>query len=148
VAAMTDSRVIGRDGQLPWHISGDLKFFKKLTTGGTILMGRKTFESIGRPLPKRRNLVLSRSGLTAAGIEVFGSIEELAPSLLPGERVYVIGGAEIYRLTMDLWTEVYLTRVKLDAEGDTHFPPFEDGYDEPKTVHEEDEFCVQHFVRR
>ncbi|MBC2603468.1 dihydrofolate reductase [Puniceicoccus vermicola] len=148
VAAMADNRVIGRDGQLPWHLPGDLKFFKNLTSGATILMGRKTYESIGRPLPKRRNLVLSRSDFEAPGIEVFSSVKALQSALAPDEKVYVIGGAEIYRLTMDLWTEVYLTRVKLASEGDTFFPPFEERFAAPETVHEEDDFAVEHFARR
>lgn len=148
VAAMANNRVIGRDGQLPWHLPGDLKFFKNLTSGGTILMGRKTYESIGRPLPKRRNLVLSRSNFDAPGIEVFSSVEAVREALGPGETVYVIGGAEIYRLTMDLWTEVYLTRVKRTVEGDTFLPPFEDRFADPETVHEEDDFAVERFCRR
>ncbi|MGE9291681.1 MAG: dihydrofolate reductase [Puniceicoccales bacterium] len=147
VAAMAENRVIGRDGQLPWHLPGDLKFFKQLTIGGTVLMGRKTFESIGRPLPKRRNLVLSRSGIQVPGVEVFASVEEMLPSLPAGESVFVIGGAEIYRQTLDLWTEVYLTRVKQVVEGDTFFPPFEDRFVKAGTVHDEKDFAVDHFLR-
>tara|TARA_R100000027_G_scaffold67735_1_gene68292 strand:- start:8232 stop:8723 length:492 start_codon:yes stop_codon:yes gene_type:complete len=148
VAAMAENRVIGKDGALPWHLPGDLKFFKQLTTGGTILMGRKTFESIGRPLPRRRNLVLSRSGVNAPGIEVFSSVDDLLGVLERDERIFVIGGEEIYRLTMDLWTEVYLTRVSGNPDGDAFFPEFEEQFPEVRTVHEEEDFTVEHFRRK
>lgn len=149
VAAMAENRVIGRGGELPWHLPGDLKFFKNLTSGGTVLMGRKTYESIGRPLPKRRNLVLTRSMATVPeGVEVFPSLRDLGAAIAADEKVFVIGGAEIYRLTMDLWTEVYLTRVKREVEGDTFLPEFEDRFGEPETVLEEEEFSVERFHRR
>jgi len=148
VAAMADNRVIGRDGGLPWHLPEDLRFFKNLTSGETVLMGRKTFESIGRPLPKRRNLILSRSLRAVSGdVDLFSSIGDLVQALGADEKVFVIGGAEIYRLTMDFWTEVYLTRVKRKVGGDTFFPFFEDRCREPKTILEEEEFSVQHFCR-
>ena len=147
VAAMARNRVIGRAGALPWHLPGDLKFFKKLTSGGTVLMGRKTFESIGRPLPNRRNLILSRSGIDPEGVEVFSSMDDLTPQLSPGERVFVIGGAEIYRLTLDLWTEVYLTRVNREEWGDTFFPRFEDRFAKPQQIHEEPDFRVERYSK-
>jgi len=146
VAAMARNRVIGREGTLPWHLPGDLKFFKKLTTGGTILMGRKTYESIGRPLPHRRNLVLSRSGKEVPGAEVFSTLDEVRQVVSSGERIFVIGGAEIYRLTLDLWDEVYLTLVKREVEGDTYLPEFEERFARPRRIHEEEAFAIDHFT--
>lgn len=142
---MAANRVIGHEGNLPWHLPADLKFFKQLTTGGTVLMGRKTFQSIGRPLPRRRNVVLSRAGLSAPGIEVFPALEDFCRNIDAGERVYVIGGAEIYRLTRDLWTEVYLTRVCFEVEGDTFLPKFEDHFPKVRTIHEEPDFRIEHY---
>jgi dihydrofolate reductase len=147
VAAMGANRVIGRDGELPWHIPGDLKFFKQLTTGGTILMGRKTHDSIGRPLPKRRNLVLSRTGSGAEGVEVFSSLDEIDRTVPSDEKIYVIGGAEVYRLTMDRWDEVYLTRIEGDHEGDTFLPKFEDQFAPPVLVAEGEGFFVELYRR-
>ena len=146
VAAMTNERVIGQEGELPWHLPGDLKFFKKLTTGEIVLMGRKTHESIGRPLPNRRNIVLSRSDLSLPGIEIFSSIDTLVTELRPKEKIFIIGGAEIYKLTIALWTEVFLTRVKGSFEGDTFFPEFENKYEAPKVIASEQDFRIEHYL--
>lgn len=131
VAAMAANRVIGREGALPWRLSEDLKFFRALTTGHPIVMGRKTWESLGRPLPGRRNIVLSRTMASVEGVEVVASLEELRALGLTGD-VFVIGGAEIYRLLMPECAAVYLTVLTSDAEGDTHFPEFE--HDFPKVT--------------
>ncbi|HEX2746799.1 MAG TPA: dihydrofolate reductase [Verrucomicrobiales bacterium] len=124
VAAMAANRVIGRDGALPWRLPEDMKFFRTLTTGHPVVMGRKTWDSLGRPLPNRRNIVLSRSMRPVEGAEVVGSVEELKSLGLTGD-VYVIGGAEIYRLLMPECTVVYLTVLTAEADGDTRFPEFE-----------------------
>ncbi len=142
VAAMAENRVIGRDGRLPWHLPEDLKFFKQLTVGGAVLMGRKTFASIGRPLPRRRNLVLSRSGFVAPGVEVYGDVREMEKTVPDGETIFVIGGSDIYRLTLPLWDELYLTRVKGDFEGDAFMPAFEDRFGEKETLRETEEFAI------
>ncbi len=128
---MAANRLIGRAGSLPWHLPEDLKFFKSLTLGHPVIMGRKTHESIGRPLPKRRNIVLSRTASSArpvstgpAPVEIIHSHEELAHLGLTG-RVFVIGGAEIYQLLLPHCASVIVSRVAGDWEGDAYMPSFE-----------------------
>ncbi|HHP5489799.1 TPA: type 3 dihydrofolate reductase [Aeromonas veronii] len=130
IAAMAHDRVIGKDNQMPWHLPADLAHFKRVTLGKPVLMGRKTFESIGRPLPGRRNLVISRNpGYQAEGIEVVGSIEA-ALALLAGssvEELMVIGGGHLYAEMLPSADCLYLTQIDLAVEGDTRFPAFDDG---------------------
>ncbi|HHQ4679098.1 type 3 dihydrofolate reductase [Aeromonas veronii] len=130
IAAMAHDRVIGKDNQMPWHLPADLAHFKRVTLGKPVLMGRKTFESIGRPLPGRRNLVISRNpGYQADGIEVVGSVEA-ALALLAGssvEELMVIGGGHLYAEMLPSADCLYLTRIDLAVEGDTRFPAFDDG---------------------
>ncbi|WP_429146258.1 type 3 dihydrofolate reductase [Aeromonas veronii] len=130
IAAMAHDRVIGKDNQMPWHLPADLAHFKRVTLGKPVLMGRKTFESIGRPLPGRRNLVISRNpGYQVEGIEVVGSVEA-ALALLAGssvEELMVIGGGHLYAEMLPSADCLYLTRIDLAVEGDTRFPAFDDG---------------------
>ena len=123
IAAVGHRRAIGRDGKLPWHIPEDLKRFKRLTTGHAVLMGRGTWESLGRPLPGRRNVVLSSSPVP--GIESYASLDESLRALASAERVFVIGGGTLYAQLIDRADELYLTLVDRDVEADTFFPPFE-----------------------
>jgi dihydrofolate reductase len=127
IAAMSSNRVIGREGALPWRLPEDMKFFRAQTTGHPIVMGRKTWDSLRRPLPNRRNIVLTRTLQPVAGAEVVHSVEELDAMGLEGD-VYVIGGAEIYRLLMPRCAAVYLTVLTAEAEGDAFFPPFESDF--------------------
>ncbi len=129
VAAVARSGVIGVGGTLPWRISDDLKWFKRVTTGKPIIMGRKTFASIGKALPGRDNIVATRSpGFAAPGAFTTGSLPEaivLARGCARGrsvDEICVIGGAEIYAQTLPLATRIYLTRVNADIDGDVHFP--------------------------
>ena len=124
VAAMASNRVIGKEGGMPWHLPEDLKFFKRLTLGHPIVMGRKTWESLGRALPGRRNIILSRSLKDAPGAEVIGDASALEHMGLEGD-VYLIGGAEIYRALLPRCVSVYLTALNFAAEGDTFLPEFE-----------------------
>jgi dihydrofolate reductase len=129
IAAMGTNRVIGKDGQLPWRLPEDLKRFKALTLGHPVIMGRKTHQSIGRPLPGRRNIVVSRqAGLALAGCEVAGSLEA-ALALLPddGPLPFVIGGEAIYRAALPLASELLLTLVPAAPEGDVRFPELASG---------------------
>ena len=130
IAAMAHDRVIGKDNQMPWHLPADLAHFKRVTLGKPVLMGRKTFESIGRPLPGRRNLVISRNlDYQAEGIEVVSSVEA-ALALLAGssvEELMVIGGGHLYAEMLPSADCLYLTRIDLAVEGDTRFPAFDDG---------------------
>lgn len=122
IVAMTDDRVIGRDNALPWRIPEDLKRFKAITMGHPIIMGRRTFESIGKPLPGRRNIVVT-STLAAPGIQTAGSLREaldLCPAV-EGER-FVIGGARLFEDALPLADKLYLTLVHADISGDVRFP--------------------------
>ena len=123
IAAIGNNRVIGKNGKLPWHISDDLKRFKRLTTGHTVLMGRKTFDSIGKPLSNRRNVVISSKPI--ANIESYVSIDEAMHALADQETVFVIGGARIYSQLLERADELYLTLVDTEVEGDAFFPLFE-----------------------
>ena len=125
IAAVARNRVIGRGNAMPWHLPEDLKRFKQITLGHPIVMGRRTYESIGRPLPGRENIVVTRNAdLALPGIRLAASLS--AALELAGERpVFVIGGAEIYRLALPLADRLYLTEVDADIEGDTYFPEFD-----------------------
>ncbi len=127
VVAMDSNRLIGKDNGLPWHLPADLAFFKKLTTGNTILMGRKTFDSIGRPLPNRRNIIITRNAdIEIAGCEVVNSIEK-ALSLVQSEtEVMVIGGAKLYQQILPIADRLYITQVEGEFDGDTYFPPYDE----------------------
>jgi len=123
IVAMADDRVIGRDGQLPWHLPADLKHFKQTTMGKPILMGRKTYESIGRPLPGRTNIVITRdSTYTAEGCVVVTSIEAAMAAAGEQDEVMVVGGAELYRQLLPRAETLYMTRVHAVFDGDIRFP--------------------------
>jgi dihydrofolate reductase len=131
IVAQSSNRVIGRDNKLPWYLPGDLKYFKQATMGKPIIMGRKTFESIGKPLPGRLNIVISRdASFTAQGIKVVMSLPEaieLAESqaLIDGvDEAMIIGGAQIYALALPEAERLYITQVHADIEGDAYFPEF------------------------
>lgn len=123
IAAVAQNRGIGKDGKLPWHISEDLKRFKQLTTGHAILVGRKTFESIGHPLTGRRNVVLSSRSVP--GVESYPTIAAALSALANQERVFVIGGGQLYAELLDRSDEVYLTLVHREVDADTFFPPYD-----------------------
>lgn len=129
IAAMDLNRVIGIDNQMPWHLPDDLKFFKAKTTGKTVVMGRKTFESLGsRPLPNRRNLVISRNkALQASGAEFFTSIETALQSCDINHELVIMGGGELYRQMLPFADKLYVTWVQTEVNGDTVFPQWNDG---------------------
>jgi dihydrofolate reductase len=127
VVAMSENKVIGRDGDLPWRLPNDLKHFKQVTMGKPIIMGRKTWESLYvKPLPGRRNIVVTRNaGYEAEGAETSDSLES-ALTLVAGEsEVMVIGGAELFATALDTATRLHLTEVHAEIEGDTYFPDFD-----------------------
>ncbi|MCW8859399.1 MAG: dihydrofolate reductase [Deltaproteobacteria bacterium] len=128
IAAMAKNRVIGNQGQLPWHLPTDLRRFKHLTMGHTLLMGRQTFEAIGHALPGRRTIILSRNtDYQAQGCEVVDNIR-LALQLAEGaEHLFICGGAEIYRQTLQLAERIYLTELDIAVEGDAFFPELRAG---------------------
>lgn len=130
IVAAAENGVIGRNNGLPWHLPQDLRYFKQVTMGKPIVMGRKTFESIGRPLPGRSNIVISRNiAFSAAGVRIVASLDEaltLADDIAQTDgaaEVVVIGGAEIYRLAMPRAQRLYLTEVHASVEGDAMLPP-------------------------
>ncbi|WP_379089763.1 dihydrofolate reductase [Pedobacter sp. UC225_65] len=141
VVAISANNAIGKDNQLLWHLPADLKHFKEITTGHPIIMGRKTYDSIGRPLPNRRNIVITRNkDLVIAGVEIVSSIAE-AISLCAAQQgatsneVFIIGGAEIYKHALALTDRIYLTVVHQEYEADAFFPELCE--DEWTTIHQE-----------
>jgi dihydrofolate reductase len=137
VAAMAENRVIGKEGKVPWHLPDDLRNFKQLTLDHTVIMGRKTFEEIHRPLANRRNVVISRNpDFRPHGVTVVPSLAEALAWGATEREVFVIGGGEIYRLALPRADRLYLTVVHAEVEGDTYFPPF----DRPDWALEEEAF--------
>jgi len=122
IVARTRNLVIGKENKIPWKISADLQFFKKVTMGYPIIMGRKTWESIGRPLPGRRNIVVSRNtSYSAVGAELVSSLEQALDSLKDFKRVFVIGGQQLFNQAFPLADELFITEIELQVEGDTYF---------------------------
>ena len=121
IVAMTNNRVIGKDNQMPWHLSDDLKNFKKLTLGKTVIMGRLTYDSIGKPLPNRKNIVLSRS-LKDKKVDVLSNVEEALEVTSAEEEVFIIGGQDIYSQTIKKATKLYITMIDCEIKGDKFFP--------------------------
>lgn len=117
---------IGKDGRMPWHLPADLRHFKRLTLGKPVIMGRRTLESIGRPLPERRNLVITRDrSFRTPGVEACHSLEEALALAEPASEVMIVGGGEIYRMAWPRADRIYLTRVHLQTSADTFFPEVE-----------------------
>ncbi|MDR2881453.1 MAG: dihydrofolate reductase [Azoarcus sp.] len=126
IAAVARNGIIGRDNALPWRLKADLARFRAVTMGHPVLMGRKTWESLAKPLPGRRNIVLTRQpGYQAQGAEVFASLGRALAALEGSERVFVIGGAEIYRILLQKADILLLSEVAADVPGDTSFPDFD-----------------------
>ncbi len=124
IAAMTKNRTIGFENDMPWHLPDDLKFFKSVTTGKPVIMGRRTFESIGnRPLPNRQNLVISRQAdYKPEGVEVFNSVDAALSNLSNVEEVFIMGGGQLYNMMLPEADKLYLTLINATINGDTYFP--------------------------
>lgn len=136
IVAFANNRVIGKDNQLIWHLPNDLKHFKNITSGHTVIMGRKTYESIGRLLPNRKNIIITRnSEYKLEGAEIHHSLKSAIDSCASEEEVFIIGGSEIYGQSLPLAGRLYITEVLHDFEGDAFFP--EINFDEWKLVSEE-----------
>jgi dihydrofolate reductase len=126
IAAVARNSVIGRNGAIPWRLPGDLPRFRRITMGHTVVMGRRTWESLGRPLPGRRNLVISRTPeLALAGTEVFPSLQDALVACHYACEVFVIGGTEVYREALPLAQRLLLTEIDADIPGDAFFPAFD-----------------------
>lgn len=139
VVAIAENHAIGKDNQLLWHLPKDLKHFKQITAGHTIIMGRKTFDSMGKPLPNRRNIVITRNeDLELTGAEVVTNMDAALALASSEEEVFIIGGAEIYKMAMSLTDKIYLTVVHHSFEGDAYFPEIDpDIWEETASEHHE-----------
>ena len=126
VVAIAENNAIGKNNQLLWYLPADLKHFRVITTGHTVIMGRKTYDSVGKPLPNRRNIIITRQDMTIEGCEVVKSIEEALALSSSEEEVFIVGGAEIYKQSMHLTDRIYLTIVHQKFDGDSFFPEIED----------------------
>jgi len=123
VAAIAKNNVLGKDNKLIWHLPADLKMFKNLTSGNTILMGRKTFDSIGKALPNRENVVITRDvNFKQQGCLVYNSIESALESLKLSDKIFIVGGAQIYNECLSIADKLYITHLDLEVEGDVFFP--------------------------
>jgi dihydrofolate reductase len=148
IVAMTADRIIGRDGTLPWHLPDDLAFFKKTTSGHAIVMGRKTFDSIGRPLPKRQNIVLTRDrSWSHTGVEVIHTPEDLSQVIAQPGETFIIGGAEIYLAFLPLMHALLITHVKANYPGDTRFPEYQNEFPHEEIILDHPEFTVKRHTR-
>ncbi|MDR3235543.1 MAG: dihydrofolate reductase [Prevotellaceae bacterium] len=143
IVAIAANNAIGKDNRLLWHISEDLKYFRRITLGHTVAMGRKTFESIGKPLPNRRNIVISRTLPPQDGAEVYTSITEALPHIQTGEDVFIIGGGVVYREALPLAQKLYVTQVGKAYEADTFFPEIKTA--EWREISREDFPCGEQF---
>ncbi|MBG9453262.1 dihydrofolate reductase [Lysinibacillus sphaericus] len=153
IVAHDNNYVIGYENGMPWHLPGDLKYFKDKTMGKPMIMGRKTFESIGRPLPGRRNIVITRdASYHADGIEVVTSLEGALALAGDVQEIMIIGGEQIFRLSMDIADRLYITKINHSFNGDTYFPKYEDftevSSEEPETAPEGYTFQYQIFERK
>jgi dihydrofolate reductase len=144
---MSLNRVIGAGNRIPWHLPEDFKWFKQMTTGQVIIMGRKTFESIGKPLPGRTTIVLTRRPTAIPGVLTacdLGKIDFHDPAVV-GRKMFICGGAQIYEQSLPLCSDLYLTLVKQVVEGDTFFPAFEERYELLQEIIDRPEFTILHY---
>jgi len=169
IAAMSENRVIGNQGKIPWHLPEDFRWFKHKTMGGTLVMGRKTFESIGKPLPGRKTIVLTHSNISIPGVEICTDAQLLIsrfsdafdplatrPDRLAGEDTtpsrhsppWICGGEQIYRRLLAECRALYLTLVKGKVEGDAFFPEFENDFSLEQVIRENKSFRVERWCRK
>ncbi len=144
---MSDNRVIGHKGKIPWYLPDDFKWFKKMTTGQIIVMGRKTFESIGQLLPNRTTFILTRTHFQFPGAHTISDLGQIESD---NERrdIYICGGAQVYEQALPFCSDLYLTRVKRVVEGDVFFPRFENQFELVEEIIEGSEFKILHYRNR
>lgn len=147
IAAMSLNRVIGNGNAIPWHLPEDFKWFKQVTTGHVVVMGRKTFESIGRPLPNRTTVIVSRSAFAYPGVQTIASLEEL-PAVVGDRQAFICGGAQIYAQTLAQCSDLWLTLVKREVTGDAFFPPFEDQFALTEEIRDTPEFKILRYRKK
>ncbi len=150
IVAMARNRVIGLNGGMPWRLPEDFRWFKRATTGGALLMGRKTFDSIGRALPGRLTLVVTRGKIVTDSLDVLtvNDLTAFRPEDHAPREVWVAGGAEIYAQTLGRCEELYVSLVDAEPEGDTFFPPFEEEFELAEVMLRQPEFEVRRYVRK
>lgn len=136
VVAISENYAIGKNNQLLWHMPADLKHFKQITSGHTVIMGRKTYDSVGKPLPNRRNIIISRQDVVIPGCQVVKSVEAALALCVDEEEVFIVGGAEIYKLAMNKTDRIYLTVIHHTFDADSFFPEID--YMEWKEVSREE----------
>ncbi len=147
IAAMSLNRVIGSGNKIPWRLPQDFQWFKKMTTGQIVVMGRKTFESLGKPLPNRTTIILSRAEFQFPGLWTVSDLNQIDPAIEPRE-VFICGGAQIYEQALPLCSDLYLTLVKRTVEGDAFFPAFEDKFEAVAQIQDCPEFSITHYRNR
>lgn len=147
IAAISLNRVMGREGGIPWHLPEDFRWFKRTTLGHVLVMGRKTFESIGRPLPGRETIVLSRSGFEAPGVRVVAGLDAVDPAA-DSREYFICGGAQVYQQALPRCSDLFLTVVRRQVDGDVFFPAFEAWFERVGILLERPEFEVQHWRNR
>lgn len=145
IVAMSRNRVIGLDGKIPWHLPEDLRWFKEKTLGGALLMGRKTYDSIGRPLPGRETFVVSRSA-QIAGVQMVRDLATFDPAQTD-RPVFVVGGSEIYRQMLPRCHDIFVTQLSTDESGDAYMPAFEPDFPNVTTLRETEKFRILHYSR-
>jgi dihydrofolate reductase len=150
IAAMSLNRVIGAGNRIPWHLPEDFRWFKQMTTGQVIIMGRKTFESIGKPLPNRTTIVLTRGPSAIPGVLTVPGLDEIdvANPAVAGREIFICGGGKVYQQALPMCSDLYLTLVKRTVQGDTFFPPFEEQYDLAEEVMDHPDFKILHYRNR
>ena len=141
---MSLNRAIGKGNKLPWHIPEDLRWFKKLTTGNVIIMGRKTWESIGIPLPNRESIVVTQTAIP--GVRAVRSVAEINPAA-DAREYFIIGGAQLFQQALPLCSDVFLTLVKREVDGDVFLPPFEQQFHLAEIIRDTPEFSILHYVK-
>jgi dihydrofolate reductase len=147
IAAMSLNRVIGAGNKIPWHLPEDFKWFKQLTTGNVVVMGRKTFESIGKPLPNRETIILSRSQFSHPGVRTVSDLNQIDLAH-ESREVFICGGGQIYAQALPLCSDLYLTLVQREVEGDAFFPAFEDRFELAEELRDTPEFKILHYRQR
>jgi dihydrofolate reductase len=149
IVAMTPAGIIGLDGTLPWHLPADLAFFKRTTSGHPIVMGRKTYDSIGRPLPNRRNIVLTHNtAWSAPGVETIPSPAALGDLSGLDGTIYIIGGSKVYEAFLPTLDELLISHVSKEFPGDTWFPEFQPMFEDAGILEEHPDFTVRRWVRK
>lgn len=146
IAAMAKNRIIGNNGKIPWYLPEDFKWFKEQTINGTVIMGRKTFESLRKPLPARNNIVISKTS-NFDNVITYSNLNDIPLSTKQKDSTWIIGGSEIYKQTLPECTDLYLSILNENKEGDTYFPDFESYFKLKNIIKNFKDFSIFHYIR-